>query len=280
MNSSLGGGRRTTPAATRAGTGTRDETETAAEAANGATAAARGSAWWRSARGPAHEGLRPVGGSGAFERHDLRGTSTVRTLGFRAGDVVVVSGLPGSGKSTLMRRVTAEPDPVERVDSQATRERWAARLPSLLPYAAYRPLARLAHYAGLRRALAAGHTLVVHDCGTQRWVRGWLARCARRRGRAVHLLLLDVDAATALRGQAERGRGVSARAFARHRRGVARLLADVDARAGVRQPAGAAVAAYGVGPVRGRAGRLPRGCASATVLDRGAAEALCGLVFR
>ncbi|MFE1785891.1 hypothetical protein ACFW9F_25810, partial [Streptomyces sp. NPDC059506] len=39
---------------------------------------------------------------------DLRGLGgKVRTLHYPAGDLVVVSGLPGSGKSTMMRRVTA-----------------------------------------------------------------------------------------------------------------------------------------------------------------------------
>ena len=44
-------------------------------------------------------------------------------------------------------------------------------MPRLLPYAVYRPLVRLAHYAGLRRALRSGASVVVHDCGTQAWVR-------------------------------------------------------------------------------------------------------------
>ena len=38
-------------------------------------------------------------------------------------------------------------------------------------------------------------SVVVHDCGTQAWVRRWLAREARRRGRGLHLVLLDVTPA-------------------------------------------------------------------------------------
>ncbi|MFF1381589.1 AAA family ATPase [Streptomyces sp. NPDC058308] len=172
-------------------------------------------------------------------------------LTFGEGDLVVVSGLPGGGKSTLMRQAVTGP----RIDSQDTRDRWARRMPRLLPYALYRPLVRLAHYAGLRRTLRAGVSLVVHDCGTQPWVRRWLAREAARRGAALHLLLLDVPVQTALRGQHERGRGVSRYAFARHRRTVGRLVGAAER------------------------GDLPRGCGSAVLLDRAAAQVLRGIAF-
>jgi predicted kinase len=197
----------------------------------------------------------PAADGGSVLRQDLRGTAVRRTLRFPTGDRVVVSGLPGSGKSTLIRRVLAVEDAVCRIDSQDVRERWAAALPRLLPYAVYRPLVRIAHYAGLRRALASGASVVVHDCGSQAWVRNWLARDARRRGRALHLVLLDVPPATALRSQAERGRTVSDYAFMRHRGAVRRLIAEAES------------------------GRLPRGIESVVLLDRGAAGALAGMAF-
>ncbi|RDG37277.1 ATP-binding protein [Streptomyces corynorhini] len=184
---------------------------------------------------------------------DLRGRPGLvpHTLGFAAGDVVVVSGLPGSGKSTLIRRTARGAG----IDSQDARERWARLLPPSLPYPLYRPLVRLTHYAGVWRALRSGTGIVVHDCGTQRWVRSWLAHESGRRGRLLHLLLLDVAPETARAGQRERGRGVSRYAFARHRRAVGRLLAAAES------------------------GLLPAGCASAVLLDREAAGALERIAF-
>lgn len=123
------------------------------------------------------------------------------------------------------------------------------------PYAIYRPLVRLAHYAGLRRALRSASGAVVHDCGTQTWVRGWLARAAGRRGGTLHLVFLDVTPDTALDGQRERGRGVSRYAFLRHRRAAARLLRSVER------------------------GDLPHGVGSAVLLDRDAADVLRRIDF-
>ncbi|MFF0502972.1 AAA family ATPase [Streptomyces fimicarius] len=190
---------------------------------------------------------------GAPVVRDLRGRTgrAPYCLDFTAGDVVVVSGLPGSGKSTLIRRAVRG----RAIDSQNTRDSWAAALPRLLPYALYRPLVRAAHYLGLWNALRSGESVVVHDCGTQTWVRGWLARHAVSRGRALHLILLDVTPEVARQGQRERGRGVSGYAFARHRNAVARLLRDTEQ------------------------GLLPAGCASAVLLDRPAAGALGRISF-
>ncbi|MEV0849831.1 AAA family ATPase [Streptomyces sp. NPDC049954] len=206
----------------------------------------------RRATGPARPAARPP----APPVRDLRGLAGTgpRTLGFAAGDLVVVSGLPGSGKSTLLARVVRTSRATRTIDSQDVRERWERRLPRL-PYAVFRPLVRLAHYAALHRALRSGASLVVHDCGTQRWVRHWIAAEARRRGSGMHLLLLDVRPALALAGQRVRGRTVSRYAFHRHRATLGRLLG------------------------RALAGDLPRGCASVVLLDRPAADALRRLDF-
>ncbi|MGP3948236.1 AAA family ATPase [Streptomyces sp. 7N604] len=206
----------------------------------------------------AGEAVRP--GRRSSPALDLRGGQAAGyELCYSAGDVLVVSGLPGSGKSTLIRRAVAGLDRrggrVRRVDSQDMRDRWERAMPAMIPYALYRPLVRVAHYARLYRALASGDSVVVHDCGTLAWVRRWLARDARRRGRSLHMALLDVPPEVALEGQASRGRGVSRYAFARHRGAVGRLVADAER------------------------GRLPDGCTSAVLLNRGAASALKSIGF-
>lgn len=144
-------------------------------------------------------------------------------LRYPVGDIVVISGLPGSGKSTLMRRTRPAAE-VVLIDSQYVRERWARRLGARLPYPVYRPLVRIDHYLRLRLAVRSGGSLVVHDCGTLPWVRWWLTRQARRYGRGVHVLVLDVPADVARRRQEQRGRTVSRYAFARHLWAHRRLL--------------------------------------------------------
>ncbi|KNB51035.1 AAA family ATPase [Streptomyces caatingaensis] len=191
---------------------------------------------------------------------DLRGPLPAPPLlRYGPGDLLVVSGLPGSGKSTLIRRVAPGLDgrgrPVVRVDSQDARARLERRLPARLPYGLYRPFVRLAHHLRLRAALRSGASVIVHDCGRTGRVRRRLAREARRRGTRLHVLLLVVPPETALAGQRARGRTVSAGAFARHRRAFGRLVSEAAA------------------------GRAPAGAASVVLLDRAAADALGAVVL-
>ncbi|WP_425559733.1 AAA family ATPase [Kitasatospora terrestris] len=203
--------------------------------------------------GPACAGpAGPVGALRPSGLHDLRGRPAPVVLGYPAGDLVVVSGLPGGGKSTLMRRCARAPI----IDSQHSRLLFEHRLPRLLPYALYRPLVRVFHYRRLRRALAGGGPLVVHDCGTLPWVRTWLSRTAARQGRALHLILLDASPAEAAAGQRARGRRVSTYAFARHRRATAALRTRL-----------------------GTAGPTTAGFATAVLLDRPAARDLQDIEF-
>ncbi|MFC6594319.1 AAA family ATPase [Kitasatospora paranensis] len=168
---------------------------------------------------------------------DLRGRpGPALSVHYPADAVVVVSGLPGSGKSTLLGRWS---DRARVVDPRVTHLDCEAVMPGWLPYAAYRPWARLRHLARLRAAVRAGGPLLVHDCGSRPWLRRWLARGAARRGRTLHLVLLDVGADVALTGQESRQRWASGRVFAGHRRGLGRLLAAlaVDGRGAVPEAA-------------------------------------------
>ncbi|WP_406511689.1 TGBp1 family protein [Streptomyces sp. NBC_00161] len=153
---------------------------------------------------------------------DLRGRGGGPLLmSYPAGAVVVVSGLPGSGKSTLLRR-WSRMAPV--VDPRASHLACEALMPAWLPYAVYRPWARLRHLLRLRAEILSGGPLLAHDCGSRTWMRRWLSWTARRRGGELHVVLLDVGAAEALAGQEARARRAPRRVFARHRQGLDRLL--------------------------------------------------------
>ena len=191
-----------------------------------------------------------VPGHEPVAREDLRGTVNRRTLRFPRGR-------PGRGlRAAGQRQVHADPPrrrPAGRPSAASTRRTSGSAgtrlLPRWLPYAVYRPLVRLAHYAGLRGALASGASVVVHDCGSQSWVRRWLGQGrAYGGGAALHLVLLDVPPETALRGQAERGRAVSGYAFLRHRRAVRQLHRGRRGRAA----AGGLRLRGAAGPGRGR----------------------------
>ncbi|NUS10352.1 MAG: hypothetical protein HOY69_02915 [Streptomyces sp.] len=142
------------------------------------------------------------------------------------------------------------------VDSQTVRERWAARLPGWVAYGVYRPLVRVEHYARLRGALRRGEPLVVHDSGSQAWVRGWLARAGRRLRRPVHLITLVVTEPEAVAGQQSRGRGVTPYALGRHVRASVSLERGLAA-----------------------SGSPPPGYASAVLLDRACAARLRAIRF-
>ncbi|MBZ6474330.1 AAA family ATPase [Streptomyces griseocarneus] len=173
--------------------------------------------------GPAEEPERALRPRGLV---DLRGRRAVpAVLSYPPGAVVVVSGLPGSGKSTLLRRWSRT---AAVVDPRTVHVACEAVMPARLPYAVYRPWARLEHVRWLRAEVRGGGPVLVHDCGSRPWMRRWLARAAGRQGRELHVVLLDVGAAEALAGQEARGRWAPARVFDRHRRGLERLLTALN----------------------------------------------------
>lgn len=157
---------------------------------------------------------------------DLRGAAGRDVwLSYPCDAAVVVCGLPGSGKSTLLRAWSGS---ASVVDPRDTRTSFEASMPAWLPYALYRPWARLRHMGRLRDEMRRAGPLLIHDCGSRSWMRRWLAGTARGAGRTLHMVVLDVGPQAALSGQLARRRLASRRVFARHRRGLTRLMGQVD----------------------------------------------------
>jgi predicted kinase len=136
-------------------------------------------------------------------------------LGPASPSVVVVAGLPGAGKTTL---VAGHP---LALDSDAIRESWAPRLPPV-PYKLWRPLVHARHLVAIWRALGRGDGVIVVRPFTSAWLRRAVLRRARRHHPAVHLVVVDASPAQARAGQHARGRRLSERAMRRHERRWAR----------------------------------------------------------
>ena len=185
-----------------------------------------------------------------------------KDLRYPAGSLVLLAGLPGAGKSTLLARlyrvrgdeigpVTA--DGIRVIDSRQSRNWWARYL-GPVPPRMRTPLVHVTHVWRIARALVQGHGVLAHTRGTWPQILYGFAWLARRRGTAMHLILLDVSPQTARAGQHARGRAVTATTFALHRRRW-RVLID-----------------------RAHTGALPQ-AASVTVLDRPAADFLHSIRF-
>ncbi|MRH89166.1 hypothetical protein GFY24_17200 [Nocardia sp. SYP-A9097] len=157
--------------------------------------------------------------------HDLRGR-LVRELRYPATAAVIFTGVPGAGKSTALRKLFGDyPDAIiparspagaVLVDSQQSRKWWQRHL-SAVPYPLLLPVVHLTHYLRIRAALTrTDGPVVIHDCGTRKWVRRLVTTWARSRGREVHEIMIDAPAELARAGQISRGRTVSTLSFQWH----------------------------------------------------------------
>jgi hypothetical protein len=139
---------------------------------------------------------------------------------------VLVGGVPGAGKTTVLRAVSELRSGLTVLDSERQRNAVRRYLGSL-PYPVLRPLVHLLHDLTVVLHLARGATasgpLLVHHNATWPWLRRLLARVSRARGWRPVLLLVDVEEHEALAGQLARSRPVRADAFGRHWRRWERL---------------------------------------------------------
>ena len=109
--------------------------------------------------------------------------------------VVVVAGLPGAGKTTLIRRTTSRSAAIV-VDTDDQRRRG-------------RRASNVRHYGHIAAAVWGRQPVVIHSRGTLGMLRRLITSLSLLRGRPAHLILLDAPRAAAEDGQRRRGRRVS-----------------------------------------------------------------------
>ncbi|NNH74298.1 hypothetical protein HLB23_31370 [Nocardia uniformis] len=199
------------------------------------------------------------------EVHDLRGDG-VSELRYPAMAAVMVTGVPGAGKSTALRNLFgATQDAVQPVvgqdgavllDSGHARNWWAPRL-GAIPYPLWLPIVHITHFLRIRAALyTVNGPVVIHDCGTRQWARRLVAMWARGAGRQVHMIMIDAPAEAALAGQISRGREIIGLSFTVHCVKWRRLVDSVAT------------------------GKKPRPApTSVVILDRAAVTELCQVSF-
>jgi adenylate kinase family enzyme len=131
-------------------------------------------------------------------------------LTYPDNSVVVVAGLPGAGKSTLIRRAV-DRSAVRVVDTDDQRR-------------AGRRASYVRHYAHILAAVRGRQPVVIHSRGTLGTLRRMITLASSLRGRPAHLILLDAPRAEAEDGQRLRGRRVSQAKMDREAARWARLL--------------------------------------------------------
>ncbi|GAA4711410.1 hypothetical protein GCM10023198_37790 [Promicromonospora umidemergens] len=134
--------------------------------------------------------------------------------------MIVVGGVPGAGKSTLLARIADDVPGGLVLDPDRYRRRIARRVPSWVPYSAYRWAVHTLHAVvtvwRILRGPLSGVPLLVHDTATRGRRREALGLLARSRGWDPVLVAVDVSLAEALDGQLDRGRVVRPEQFVRH----------------------------------------------------------------
>jgi predicted kinase len=141
--------------------------------------------------------------------------------------LVLVAGLPGAGKTTLMRTLRSD-GPLRISDSERLRTAVLRLMPRPTRYGLVRPAVHLLHRASVvRLALGPSPAIVVHLPATSGRLRLAVTRLARLSRRTAHLVWLDVPAAEAREGQRARGRMTTTRSFQRHARRAQRTNEEI-----------------------------------------------------
>jgi predicted kinase len=146
--------------------------------------------------------------------------AAVRPHGDRSPDLVVLGGVPGAGKSTVLRRLRRRPG-VRVLDPDGHRDALRRNVGRVVPYRAYRPVVHTLHAVDVLGALLLGPrrtdgVLVVHDPATRPRRTTALLRLARARGWRPALVFVDTPREAALAGQHARGRVLASRSFDGH----------------------------------------------------------------
>jgi len=115
-----------------------------------------------------------------------------------ASVVVLIVGIPGAGKTTLIDRA-ASPSDWTVLDLDRFRRRLRPRLRRIPVFYPFYVLAIIV-------AIARDTHVVVEARGTYAWLRRLVAACARFRGRQAVIVLLDASPEDAIAGEVARGR--------------------------------------------------------------------------
>jgi hypothetical protein len=158
---------------------------------------------------------------------------------------VLVAGIPGAGKSSMLARRPIAARGAVVLDSDPIREWLRAKLPDGTPYRWYRGLVHLWHRVQIVLAvLSTLGPVVVHMPATGAFSRVALVSLAMLAWRRPYLVWVHAEPAEARRGQRARGRVLRRSCFERHARLGAAFVAGL------------------------RAGHQPRGWHRVILLDR------------